>query len=62
MTIKEEIINDENVTYLEDESEDILDDISPEAVAYFPVYFFCYMDEDMEVYDGDVFKDLCMAD
>lgn len=39
-----------------------LDLYGEEAVAYFPVYFFCYMDEDMEVYDGDVFKDLCMAD
>ena len=33
-----------------------------EAVAYFPVYYFGYMDEEMEVMDTDVFKNLCMAD
>lgn len=39
-----------------------LDLYGEETEAYFPVYYFCFMDENMDVLDSDVFKNLCMAD
>ncbi|MCQ2979054.1 MAG: hypothetical protein MJ245_04575 [Clostridia bacterium] len=39
-----------------------LDLYGEKAVAYFPVYYFCYMDENMETMTSDVFKDLIFAD